>query len=148
MKKMGFTFIFLFIGLSISSYYLHNVAFKKEESKLELKTLTVKLEDKSTKVILNNTDTSKELVKTLPITGKMTNLNNNEFYIELKSTLKTDDKKISLKKGDVVIYNSNTLVILYEDVENNYKYTKVGQIMNTKVLDDLKEEKEIKVEIK
>lgn len=87
---------------------------------------TIKLEDN---------ETTKEFIKLLPLNLTLNDLNNNEKYTYLDTTLPTNPiNPKTINKGDVMLYQNNCLVIFYKTFETNYSYTKIGHIDN---LEDL-----------
>ncbi len=97
-------------------------------------------EEKSIKVVINNDEytlklenniAAYDLVSILPISIKMDDLNNNEKYSYLNLSLNNlDDYTGKISKGDVMLYQSNCIVIFYKDIDTSYKYTKIGHIDN------------------
>ena len=80
-------------------------------------------------------ETSKALLKKLPVSYKMSELNGNEKYKYLSYELPTNEKKVKrIKAGDIMLYGSDCLVVFYKSFKTNYKYTKIGRINNTKGL--------------
>ena len=74
----------------------------------------------------------------LPQEFSMNELNGNEKYIYLDTTLPTNPSNIkSINAGDVMLYGDNCLVIFYKSFETSYSYTKIGHIDN---LEDLGQE--------
>ena len=97
------------------------------------------IEDKINVVINNNSyilnlednDTVKDFMNLLPSEYKMNELNGNEKYIYLDTTLRTNSyspKRIN--KGDVMLYGDNCLVVFYKSFNTSYSYTKIGHIDN------------------
>jgi hypothetical protein len=65
----------------------------------------------------------------LPITIAMTELNGNEKYFDLASSLPTNaSRPSSIKTGDLMLYGSRTLVLFYKTFSTSYNYTKLGNI--------------------
>ena len=84
---------------------------------------------------LEDNETAKSFINILPKELTMNELNGNEKYIYLDTTLPTNEfnpKKINA--GDVMLYGNNCLVIFYKSFDTTYSYTKIGHIDN---LDDL-----------
>ena len=97
--------------------------------------INVKIGKKTFKATLYNNKTSKVLLKKLPVTYKMSELNGNEKYKYLSYDLPTNEKKVrKIKAGDIMLYGSDCLVVFYKNFKTSYRYTKVGHINNTKGL--------------
>jgi len=70
-------------------------------------------------------------VARLPLTISMTELNRNEKYYDLPQSLPTNAVNLNTAQaGDLVLYNSNTLVLFYETFSTSYRYTRMGRIDN------------------
>ncbi len=97
--------------------------------------INIKIGKKTLKATLYNNKTSKALLKKLPVSYKMSELNGNEKYKYLSYELPTNEKKVKkIKAGDIMLYGSDCLVVFYKSFKTNYKYTKIGHINNTKGL--------------
>ena len=80
---------------------------------------------------LENNLTALDLLSVLPLYLEMEDLNNNEKYSYLSYSITNDNSYTGkIKKGDVVLYQSNCIVIFYKDLETDYLYTKIGHIDN------------------
>jgi hypothetical protein len=65
----------------------------------------------------------------LPLTVEMTELNGNEKYFRLATRLPSDDAKPgTIQAGDLMLWESNTLVLFYKTFRTSYSYTKLGRI--------------------
>lgn len=65
----------------------------------------------------------------LPFSGTLTELNGNEKYIRLDGTLPSDPSSPgTIEAGDVMLYQSDTIVIFYKTHQTNYSYTRIGKI--------------------
>jgi len=83
-----------------------------------------------TATLLDNPTTT-AFVARLPLTVSMTELNGNEKYYDLPQSLPTNALNISTAQaGDLVLYNSNTLVLFYETFSTSYRYTRLGRLDN------------------
>ena len=86
--------------------------------------------DTFTATLFDNSTTT-AFVARLPLTIAMTELNGNEQYYDLPQPLPTNALPISTAQaGDLVLYNSNTLVLFYETFSTSYRYTRMGRIDN------------------
>ena len=87
----------------------------------------------SKKYILNLEDnkTAQEFINLLPKEFKMKELNGNEKYAYLDSSLYTNEyNPTQINKGDVMLFGNNCLVIFYKSFTTSYSYTKIGHIDN------------------
>ena len=97
-------------------------------------------EETSIKVNINNTEyelklenniSAYDLASLAPLELNMEDLNNNEKYSYLSFSINNlDDYTGKISKGDVMLYQSNCIVIFYKDYETTNKYTKIGHIDN------------------
>lgn len=82
-------------------------------------------------------ETAKSFVSMLPITVNMKDLNDNEKFYYLSDNLITDTfYPEQIHAGDLMLYNSNCLVLFYESFYTSYSYTAIGKIDD---VDGLKE---------
>ncbi len=108
--------------------------------------MNIKVNNKIFKIVLEDNKTVKSLTQKLPITLEMSDLNNNEKYCYLNFTLPTDSKSVkNIKKGDVMLFGSNCLVIFYKSFTTSYSYTKIGHIENPADIETALGKKDTKV---
>ena len=80
---------------------------------------------------LENNETVKSFVNMLPKELEMKELNGNEKYVDLDSSLPTNSSNPKhINAGDVYLYQDNCLVIFYKSFDTTYSYTKIGHIDN------------------
>jgi hypothetical protein len=83
-----------------------------------------------TATLLDNSS-AKAFKEMLPLTIKMTELNGNEKYCDLKKSLPTNPTNPeTITNGDIMLYGSETFVLFYDTFATSYRYTKLGQIDN------------------
>jgi len=93
--------------------------------------IIIKIGDKTFTATLSDNATATAFKALLPITITMTELNGNEKYFDLASSLPTNASKPStIQTGDLMIYGSNTLVLFYKTFSTSYSYTKLGRVDN------------------
>ena len=82
-------------------------------------------------IILENNETARSFVNLISQEFNMNELNGNEKYIYLDTSLPTNsyNPKI-INAGDVMLYGDNCLVIFYKSFNTSYEYTKIGHIDN------------------
>ena len=99
--------------------------------------VTLKINNKEYKLILYDNNTARDFLKMLPLTITMNDLNGNEKYHNLSTTLTTKSERAgSIKRGDFMLYGNNCLVLFYESFSTSYSYTRIGYIENTDGLKD------------
>ena len=65
----------------------------------------------------------------LPLTVEMTELNGNEKYFHLATDLPVDaEKPGTIQAGDLMLWQSNSLVLFYKSFRTSYSYTKLGRV--------------------
>ena len=101
------------------------------EKESNMENIKVSINDKIYNVILEDNETVKEFLKILPQEFTMTELNGNEKYVYMDTTLPTNAiNPKHINKGDIMLYGNNCLVIFYKSFNTNYSYTKIGHIDN------------------
>ena len=104
-----------------------NTNTKKEEN-------VMKININSEKYVINveNEALMEEIYNALPETFTMNELNGNEKYYYLNSTMKNANSEAvgQVQKGDVMLFGSDCLVIFYDSFETEFRYTKIGHIDN------------------
>ncbi|MBP3255195.1 MAG: hypothetical protein J6M60_01715 [Clostridia bacterium] len=80
---------------------------------------------------LEENETTQSFMKMLPKELNMSELNGNEKYVYLDSTLPTNSyNPHSIVAGDIMLFGNNCLVVFYKSFETSYSYTKIGHIEN------------------
>ncbi|MBR0364922.1 MAG: hypothetical protein IJH58_07190 [Clostridia bacterium] len=94
---------------------------KAEDMKLIVggKTFTVRLE---------NNETVQALKAQLPLDLEMTELNGNEKYYYYSTLPTSATRPGTIRAGDIMLFQSNTLVIFYDTFESDYSYTRIGSM--------------------
>jgi len=79
--------------------------------------------------VLYDNPTAEKFKSLLPLSLKMKELNNNEKYADIPGDLKTNPiNPGKIETGDIMIYDTNTLVLFYKSFRTEYSYTKIGRI--------------------
>ena len=100
--------------------------------------VTVIINDKKYLLNLENNETAREFILTLPKSFTMNELNGNEKYVYLNETFSINaSNPETIHKGDVMLYGNNCLVIFYKTFTTSYSYTKIGHIDNLEDLGDV-----------
>lgn len=111
---------------------------KKEENEIII-------DGKRYEIVLEDNETVHELKKILPLKLKMQDLNKNEKYAYLDTSLPIEEYyPVRIQKGDVMLYGDTCIVIFYKTFDTKYNYTKIGHINNLEELEEKKIEAEFK----
>ncbi len=79
-------------------------------------------------VRLENNETAQALKAQLPLDLEMTELNGNEKYYYYSTLPTSATRPGTIRAGDIMLYQSNTLVIFYDTFESDYSYTRIGSV--------------------
>ncbi len=124
------------VETTITSIFV--IGAPKEEGEDFMNKINIKINDKDYQATLVDNYTSRELLKLLPLSITMQDLNDNEKYYYLDKTLPTAEvHPTEIKKGDIMLYEDNCLVIFYKDFTTHYPYTLLGHIDNAEDLDEI-----------
>ena len=105
-------------------------------NKGEISMIKVTINGKEYNMNIDDNETTKELIKQLPLEVKMNELNGNEKYVYLDTSFPINEiKPKHINKGDVYLYGNNCIVIFYESFDTPYSYTLIGHIDNLPNLD-------------
>ncbi len=76
-----------------------------------------------------NNATAQAFNALIPATYDMTELNGNEKYKYLDTTLPTNAScPGTINAGDILLYNNNCVVVFYKTFATSYSYTKIGRL--------------------
>ena len=79
--------------------------------------------------------TAQAFASMLPLTLDMNELNGNEKYFHLDSSLPADSNNPgTINAGDIMLYGSDCLVLFYKTFSTSYSYTRVGSVDNPQQL--------------
>ena len=102
-----------------------------------MQNIIITIKNKKYEAILYDNSTTKELIKKIPITITMSDLNGNEKYYNFSKSFSTSSENVAnINKGDIMLFGDNCLVIFYKSFSTRYKYTKLGYIKNTEDLEN------------
>ena len=128
--------------LIVSLLLLIGCTSKKEENNIIesddfMDKVNITINNKEYILELEDNETTREFLNTLPLNITMEELNGNEKYIYLDNKFTTNSIVPEIiNKGDVMLYGNNCLVIFYKTFTTTYSYTKIGHINNLEDLDN------------
>lgn len=86
---------------------------------------------------LADNETAAAFTELLPLQVNMSELNGNEKYIFLDTTLPTNaSTPATIEAGDVMLYQNRCIVVFYKTHSNSYSYTRIGKISDTTGLEE------------
>lgn len=113
------------------------VTTAEQHEEKEANGMQIAVGDKQFPVNLESSDTVTALTEMLPLTLDMSELNGNEKYYYLDTSLPSSPEKVGhISEGDIMLYGDNCLVVFYESFDTSYSYTKIGHISDTSGLAD------------
>ena len=93
--------------------------------------LKVVIANKNYDLVLNNNTASGEFKKLLPQTYTMSELNGNEKYVYLNTSLTSNPINVGkINAGDLMLYQNNCIVLFYKTFNTTYSYTPLGHVNN------------------
>ena len=95
-------------------------------------TISVKVGDNTFFAILEDNATAQAFRELCPLTINMSELNGNEKYHYLDTTLPTHAScPGTINAGDIMLYGSSCVVVFYKTFTTTYSYTKIGHIVDS-----------------
>jgi len=92
-------------------------------------TITIRVGKKTYDATLSNNDTAVAFKKLLPLSVAMTELNGNEKFARLSTSVPARaSTPPSIQTGDLMLYGSDTLVLFYKSFRTTYSYTNIGRV--------------------
>ncbi len=100
-----------------------NITLKKEPA------MKVRIYDKVYTAALEDNETARAFAALLPMELSMTELNGNEKYHYLMSSLPSSPERVGhIEAGDIMLFGGGCVVIFYESFDTPYSYTRIGKI--------------------
>lgn len=82
--------------------------------------------------IYNDSPCAQQLLSKFPLTVTMNELNGNEKYYRFSEGFPSNPENVeSINTGDIMLYQSDYLVLFYETHNASYTYTRIGYIADT-----------------
>ena len=108
--------------------------------------MQIKVKNTTYSVSLEDNNTTKALVKKLPLTLNMSDLHGNEKYYYFENSFPVTPETIGqINAGDIMLFGDDCLVIFYKPFKTSYAYTRIGYIDNPSHLKDVLGSKNITV---
>ena len=109
--------------------------------------IQLKIGNTKFKAAFEDNKTTRALLKKIPVTYTMSELNGNEKYKYLSYELPTNEKQVKMiHAGDIMLYGSDCIVIFYKDFKTSYSYTRLGKITEPSGLEKAVTKGKVKVQ--
>lgn len=93
--------------------------------------INVIIGDNTFAATIDDTATGRAFYNMLPLTLNMTELNGNEKYCYLDTSLPTATYRPgTINAGDLLLYGSSCVVLFYETFSSSYSYSRIGALDN------------------
>lgn len=128
---------------------VHGERLENLPSEEDSNTMTLAINGTEFTAELEDNETAAAFRELLPLTLSMNELNGNEKYCYLDSTLPTNSYRPgTINAGDIMLYGNNCIVVFYETFSSSYSYTKIGHIINMAKLKETVGTGSIKIEFR
>ena len=95
----------------------------------ELKSVLFQIDETTVPIRFADNETAMALQKRLPLTMQMKELNGNEKFHYVPFSLPTNPKNVgTVQAGDLMLYESDCLVLFYETFQTDIPYTRIGWV--------------------
>jgi hypothetical protein len=120
----------LVVALALVSGWPSSLLAQAGEKGQAMRTaITVTIGDVAFAATLQDNATAMAFTKLLPLSITMTELNGNEKFARLPGAVPAHASvPASIRTGDLMLYDSNTLVLFYKSFSTTYSYTKIGKV--------------------
>ena len=119
---------------SYQSSYKQTNQTQKEDDLMEQRTL--KINNQSFSIDLEDNETVQKFIELLPLTMDMQELNGNEKYYYMETSLPTNSENVGyIEAGDIMLFGDNCLVLFYKSFSTPYSYTRIGRMENVENLE-------------
>jgi len=106
--------------------------------------ITIQVNDTVFNATLADNATAAAFAARLPMSLRMADLNANEKFVDLPTSLPTRASTPStIRAGDLMLYGSRTVVLFYKTFRTTYSYTPIGHIDNPGGLQDALGQKDV-----
>jgi hypothetical protein len=100
------------------------------------KKIRIQAADRTFTATLEDGPATDALLKLLPVTIAMHELNENEKYGDLPKKLPPNASVPDrIEAGDIMLFGTNTLVLFYRPFHTTYSYTRIGRVDDPKRLE-------------
>lgn len=144
MKKLAFLLMYLMTNMLPA--HAENTGQPGNEEQMIIE---MKIGQQRYDIALEDNPAVKALIKQLPMTLAMKELNGNEKFAELPTALTASHiSPGTLHEGDVMLYGQKTLVLFYKTFQTSYRYTPIGKVTAPDALQDAVGHADVKIDLR
>ena len=93
--------------------------------------ITIRIGSAEFSATLDDSATGRAFARMLPVTFDMSELNGNEKYFNLDTSLPTAASRYdTIHAGDLMLWGSDCVVLFYQTFSSGYSYTRIGRVDN------------------
>ncbi len=93
--------------------------------------ITIRVNDTTFIAQLSSSPAAEMFATMLPLTVTMNELNSNEKYYYLDTSLPSKPQSVgTIRAGDIMLYGTSCVVLFYKSFPTSYTYTRLGRITN------------------
>lgn len=119
-------------GLSMMTALSSHAAHAADKKAPAMTSIRIQIGEKGFTARLEDNETARAFVAMLPLKLEMRDLNDNEKVIELPKRLPGEvTSPGTIREGDLMIWNSRSLVLFYKTFPTSYSYFRLGRIEDT-----------------
>lgn len=119
----------IFVPASCSEPLGNDAADGDETTEVFNMKIDVKVGGRVFAATLEDNAAAREFASRLPLTLSMSELNGNEKYCYLDKPLPAAAKSVStIESGDLMLWQSNCVVLFYKTFSSGYSYTRLGRL--------------------
>ena len=110
--------------------------------------IDVIIKNKVYKAELEDNSTSSSFIDMLPMTLKFESMEHEKYYYMNKSLPTNTHSPKHIKKGDIMLFGTDCLVLFYESFSTIYSYSRIGKIIDTTGLEEIEKDTNISITFK
>ena len=119
------------IMMILSIFFISGCSNAVDNTRKVINEMKIEINNNEYIIDLEDNNTVKSFINLLPLELSMEELNGNEKYVYLDTSLPTNSSTPKhINSGDVMLFGNNCLVIFYKSFDTSYSYTKIGHIDN------------------
>lgn len=114
-----------------------NIGSDGDDDMVNYEIVNVTVNGKDFEAEIGGTEAAEQFLALFPLTMEMGELNGNEKYFYLDTTLSSQPASPDeIKCGDIMLFGTDCVVVFYKTFSTSYAYTRLGRINNPEGLEE------------